>query len=516
MSASVDNLAERDGVEPAPGLGGALRQLRDPILLAAVPVTFALLLAFVGYGNSWPIGFDFRGTLWEPARALLDGTPIYPVPEREAVAVGNPAVYPPVFILASVPLALLPAAAASWLWLFVLAAGVLASMWILGVRDWRCLVLAVTSPVVVHGLFYGNLTVLLVLPLALAWRYRDRARGAGLAVGVALAAKLFVWPLVVWLLLTRRFRAAAWAVGSAAVLVLGAWALIGFEGFRDYPKLLRVLQDVYAVRSVSLSTVAGALGAPVSAAVAVAAVAGLVCLGVAAWLVRRARRRPARLRRRRRAACVLASPIVWPNYAALLLVPIAITWPRLGAGVVLRVRRVARESDHSPPHGAGRRSTAPGRDRAGVALESFRARALVRRRDDAGGGRRRAWPWRGPGAMAREIEPGGVSPRASGGGATSAGLAEAARIAPAGRPLRAAAAPRGARCGLSDLHDRFDTFGFDFRGTLWEPAGGLLDGASPYPSATDAASIASGNPSVYPPLPITWRSRWPGSASTRR
>ena len=130
--------------------------------------------------NSWSIGFDFRGTLWEPARALLDGTPIYPVPEREAVAVGNPAVYPPVFILASVPLALLPAATASWLWFFVLAAGVLASMWILGVRDWRCLVLAVTSPVVVHGLFYGNLTVLLVLPLALAWRYRDRARVAGL------------------------------------------------------------------------------------------------------------------------------------------------------------------------------------------------------------------------------------------------------------------------------------------------------------------------------------------------
>ena len=328
MSASVDNLAERDGVEPAPGLGGALRRLRDPILLGAVPVTFALLLAFVGYADSWIIGFDFRGTLWEPARALLDGTPIYPVPEREAVAVGNPAVYPPVFILASVPLALLPAATASWLWFFVLAAGVLASMRILGVRDWRCLVLAVTSPVVVHGLYYGNLTVLLLLPLALAWRYRDRAWVVGFAVGAVVAAKLFVWPLVVWLLLTRRFRAAAWAVGSAFALVLGAWALIGFEGFRDYPKLLRAVQDVYAVRSVSLSTVAGALGAPVSAAVAVSAAAGLVCLGVAAWLVRRAdgdRRAFAVVV----AACVLASPIAWPNYAALLLVPIAITWPRL-------------------------------------------------------------------------------------------------------------------------------------------------------------------------------------------
>ena len=92
---------------------------------------------------------------------------------------------------------------------------VFAALWILGVRDWRCYVIALTSPVVVHGLYYGNLTIVMVLLVALAWRYRERARIAGLALGAAVAAKLFVWPLVVWLLLTRRFRAAAWAIGSA-------------------------------------------------------------------------------------------------------------------------------------------------------------------------------------------------------------------------------------------------------------------------------------------------------------
>lgn len=307
-----------------------MRQLRDPLLLGALPIAFAVCLAVLGYGSSWPVGFDFRGTLWGPAEQLLDGLSIYPEPTREAVSVGNPAVYPPVFILASAPLALLPVAAASWAWLVVLGAAMLGSMWLLGVRDWRCLVLAVTSPVVVHGLWFGNLTVLLVLPLALAWRYRDHARVAGLAVGAAVAAKLFVWPLVVWMLLTRRFLAAAWAVGSAVTLVLGAWALVGFDGLRDYPTLLRQVQDVYAVRSLSLSTVAGALGASVSAAVAVAAVGGLLCLTAAAVLVRRAdgdRRAFAAVV----AACILASPIVWPNYAALLFVPIAVTWPRLSA-----------------------------------------------------------------------------------------------------------------------------------------------------------------------------------------
>jgi hypothetical protein len=307
---------------------GALRRLRDPLLLLVFPITFALLSVVFGYLNSWPIGFDFRGTLWEPARALLDGAAIYPPPTHDAIVLGNPAVYPPVFIIAAVPLAILPVAAASWLWFCLLGLCVFVAMWILGVRDWRCHVLALTSPVTIHGLFYGNLTIVMVLLVALTWRFRERAWIAGLALGAAVAAKLFVWPLVIWLLLTRRFRAAAGAAGSAVVLVLGAWALIGFDGFRDYPKLLRAVQDVYAERSISVSTVAGALGAPLSVAVASAALVGLVCVGLAAWLVVREdgdRRAFAVLV----AACVLASPIVWPNYAALLFVPIAVTWPRL-------------------------------------------------------------------------------------------------------------------------------------------------------------------------------------------
>src|SRR5262245_8052816 len=175
---------------------GAARQLRDPLLLFALPVSFALLLAFVAYLGAWPIGFDFRGTLWGPARALLDGTPVYPEPTENAVAIGNPAVYPPVFILASLPLALLPVTVASWLWFGMLGACVFAALWILGVRDWRCHVLALTSLVVVHGLFFGNLTLVLMLLVALAWRYRDRPRVAGLSIGVAVAAKLFVAPLL--------------------------------------------------------------------------------------------------------------------------------------------------------------------------------------------------------------------------------------------------------------------------------------------------------------------------------
>jgi hypothetical protein len=310
------------------GLALALRRARDPFVLLVLPVAFAVSSVVLGYLGAWPIGFDFRGTLWEPARALLDGAPMYPDPNREAVAVGNPAVYPPLVVLASVPLALLPAAAASWLWFAMLGACVVTALLVLGVRDWRCHILAVGSPVVVHGLFFGNLTIALVPLVALAWRFRDRAAACGMLVGLAVAAKLFAWPLVVWLLATRRFRAAGTAAASAIGLLLGAWAIVGFQGVLEYLTLLHVLEEVYAERSVSLATAAAALGASGPVAVAVATAAGGALLAAAVLVARGAdgdRRAFALVV----GACIICSPIVWPNYLALLFVPLAVTWPGL-------------------------------------------------------------------------------------------------------------------------------------------------------------------------------------------
>ena len=312
------------------GLRDALRRVRDPLVLGALPALYAVSALMSAHDVVGMVGFDFRGTLWEPARSLLDGAAIYPTPTRAAIEIGNPAVYPPFVVMLVAPLGLLSAGAASVVWAAILGLGVTLSLRLLGVRDWRCYAVALASAPVLDGLFWGNVSLLMLVPVALAWRYRDCAWVAGLAVGAAVAAKLFVWPLVVWLLLTKRFRAAAWASGSAVALVLGAWAAIEFEGLVDYPNLLGELQDVYAQRSLSLATVAGGFGASVAVAVALAGAAGLVLLALAAGLARRADGD-------RRAfsvlvlASVVASPIVWVHYWALLFVPIAIRWRRLSA-----------------------------------------------------------------------------------------------------------------------------------------------------------------------------------------
>jgi Glycosyltransferase family 87 len=316
-----------DQSDTGSGLILALRRAMEPLLLVVLPLAWLVMTATVARDAGLELGFDFRGTLWEPARAILHGGAVYAAPTSEGVAVGNPSVYPPLFILLATPFALVPVTASAWLWVTLLAMLVAVAMWIVGTRDWRLHVLVLASPVVVQGLLFGNLTLALMVPLALAWRYRNVPWIAGAAVAVAVAAKLLAWPLVLWLFFTRRFKAGFVSLGLAVALVIVPWALIGFEGFRQYPDLLREVQEMYAKVSLSVASVAAGLGASSSLAVALTGLAGLGLVAVAWWAARRVdgdRRSYAAAI----GACIVAAPIVWPNYAALLFLPIAITWRR--------------------------------------------------------------------------------------------------------------------------------------------------------------------------------------------
>lgn len=320
-------LDRRRGLSRA-GLARVIRMVRDPVLIGGVPALYAAFVLTLSVLILDVYAYDFEGTIWEPARAVLDGESPYPEPNRASIQVGNPAVYPPVVTLLALPIALLSIAIAKAVWTVLLLASVASALMLVRVRDWRCYALALTSAPVLEGFFWGNVTSMLLVPLAVAWRWRDRPWVTGAAVGIIVAAKLFAWPLVVWFVLTRRFKAAFAATTSSVVLVLGAWAVIGFDGFGGYPALLRALNDVYATQSFSLATIAAAFGAPATAAVAFGWAVGAGLLGVAARITWRGGGDD-RSFALAVAACIAATPIVWPYYAALLFVPIAVMWPRL-------------------------------------------------------------------------------------------------------------------------------------------------------------------------------------------
>lgn len=295
----------------------------------AVVVVLALMGAFffVSSGVSDDVvGFDFEGTLWNAGIAIRDGRSPYPTPVVAEIEVGNPALYPPLLMLFVVPLTLLPWWVGVTVWTALLIAAVGGSLYVLGVRDPRCYTLALISAPAIVGFIWGNATLLLLPLVALAWHWRDNWRRGGVVVGLAIAAKLFLWPLLFWLLGTRRYKAFGAAVAVTCVGIIAPWAVIGFNGFSSYPALLGVADEVYAIHGYSVATMLSALGVATGFATGGAIGVGFAIAGLAFVAARRGEDEIsislAVL------AAILGSPIVWGHYYVLLLAPLAIARPR--------------------------------------------------------------------------------------------------------------------------------------------------------------------------------------------
>jgi alpha-1,2-mannosyltransferase len=285
--------------------------------------------------GGWHEPFDLR-VFVRAADDVLDGRDPYVQPGAITGPADAPYAYPPVLALALTPLAAVPRHVhdvylPGVVFSLLLIASIVVSLLVLEVRDWRCHLVALLYPVTIETVEYGAIGPILLLLVALVWRFRDRPVGAGVAAGGAVVLKLFLWPLLVWLVLTRRLRAAAVGAACALALALVSWAVIAFRGISDYEHLLRRLVDVEAKNSYSAFAVLRMLGLPALPARAVVVAAGIVLLALA-W--RAARNEPGAggdavsLSLVIVAALVL-TPILWLHYLVLLLVPIALARPRL-------------------------------------------------------------------------------------------------------------------------------------------------------------------------------------------
>ena len=275
--------------------------------------------------NGWFVPYDLTIFL-RAGDAVLDGTSPYPA--VAALHDDTQYVYPPFVALLMVPLAVLPSglAAAAFAWLSL--AAIAGALWLLGIRDWRCYLVVLVSPLLHEALRWGTISPFMLLLAALCWRFRDDLRGAA-AAGTALVSKLFLWPLAAWLALTGRVRSAVVATAGAVIVALASWAAIGFAGFADYPGLLRKLDGIAAAESYSVYAIGRTLGLGTAEARALAAVTAAALLVLALRAVREGREGDRRSLTLALAAALALSPIVWLHYLVLLYVPIALARPRL-------------------------------------------------------------------------------------------------------------------------------------------------------------------------------------------
>lgn len=294
------------------------------LVVAPAVITVVLGYALVGHG----FAFDFNNQYWVAGRRVLDGLSPYDLGWQDINNhIGFP--YGAVAALLFVPFGLLPQGLADAVFTGLLLAAIPATLRLLGVRDWRVYGIAFLWMPVIEAWGYANVSLLLLLGVALMWRYRDRPVVAGLLLALLVSIKLFVWPLGLWLLGTRRYAALAYATACGLALNLAAWAVIGFDQLGPYVKVLGLITartDTHNKTTLRWVLVHFGAVRPVAYALMLA-LAGALAVGCFV-LARRGREKPALM------LCIalafVATPVTWPHYWVLLIAPLALLRPKLG------------------------------------------------------------------------------------------------------------------------------------------------------------------------------------------
>jgi alpha-1,2-mannosyltransferase len=305
----------------------SFRRAAENSLFGLVPVLATLTLVVFQF-KLHAVAVDFRVAYYPAAHRLLQGLNPFAVTPSQ-IAAGTGFVYPALSALLFAPFALIGEGAAGALYMLICIACVPAILRTLNVRDWRVYGLSMLWFPVFDGWQSGNVTLPLTLLVALTWRHRDRPWVAGVLTAAAISIKPFVWPLALWLLATRRWKAAAWAIASGVAFNLLAWGLVGFNEISTFLHLSS--EDTRALwkGGYSVLAVAHHLGLGRSAGEGLLVAAAIAAAAVLVYI--------AAVKRRERDALVLAivlmllaSPLLWAHYFALLLVPLALCCPRLG------------------------------------------------------------------------------------------------------------------------------------------------------------------------------------------
>jgi hypothetical protein len=277
--------------------------------------------------------FDVHYAFLPAAHAVVHGASPYGGVTSHAVREGYAYLYPPLVAYLLTPFTLMPPLVAEILGTVLVAASVPAALWLLGVRDWRCYAITFLWMPVIAGIQSANVTLPMVLGLALIWRFRDRTAVAAIATGFVIALKLFFWPLLVWLVATRRYRTAALGAVASVLFVFVPWAGIGFAGLRGYSHLLATVAHREGPQSYSLAALAHFAIPSWPAAIALETLVGAAVLLLALVAGRRGRDRDAFALA---IVGILAlTPLLEIHYFAALVVIVALYRPRLSPAWLL-------------------------------------------------------------------------------------------------------------------------------------------------------------------------------------
>jgi hypothetical protein len=272
------------------------------------------------------LAVDFHNEFWPAGWRVLHGLSPY---TASAINISRGVAFPyPAFAaLTFVPFALLNHALADWTFTAVNIVAVNLTLRTLQVRDWRLYGLVLAWWPVVVAWQTANVTLVLGLGIAWLWRKRDHPLVAGALVAAMISLKPFVWPIALWLLATRRYRALGYAVATGLVLNAISWAVVGVNQFHAYASLTSAVNNAMDRRGYGIFSLVMQLGGGRGLAYALGIGVAVVVASACFVAGRRGDTRTAFILCI--ADCLLATPVIWSHYFALMIVPLAVCRRRL-------------------------------------------------------------------------------------------------------------------------------------------------------------------------------------------
>jgi alpha-1,2-mannosyltransferase len=265
--------------------------------------------------------------------------------------------YPPFAAIAMLPMAMVSWPAAIILAsLATVAATALVVWWLVGTRGWFVfgviMALLIAFEPLRETFLFGQVNMLLVAMVAadLLFAVAGKKKWAGVGIGLATAVKLTPGLFIVYLLITKRFKAAFAAMATAAGVTLAAAAIAPDEAREFFTSALFATDRVGSLSFVSNQSLRG-LVARLDPAHPATLLWLVLAVGVlAVWVIRS--RRAAELGDEKAGLALtglvscLVSPVTWVHHlvwlipAMLLLVDRGRVWPAGGLYALLCSRLV--------------------------------------------------------------------------------------------------------------------------------------------------------------------------------
>jgi hypothetical protein len=312
------------------GIQSFLRRIIRALLIAC-PLSLVAVFSLVWLALGGHPGD--AGTYLAAGERLNAGHQLYTLSPGDNLVLLNPPYWtvpllsPPFIAVAFRPLALLPANTGVYLWWAAMIACTVSAVSLLLVRAplrTSAAIGILALPVAIQ-LMVGNLDSALLLGMIGVWwlSQREHQTAAGVIAGFMFIAKLTPFPIVWWLVVTRR-----WGSVRAAILAVAIGMLISVAGSgpESHFAYLGVVHDTNQIGTTigSLAGLGRQAGIPAEAARWLPVFGSLLGLGAMALF----RQRPRAVWALAVFICVFGSPSVAFHTPALLLAALApLAWP---------------------------------------------------------------------------------------------------------------------------------------------------------------------------------------------